>query len=71
MDTEYINKELKIEEKQILADKYKTAYKKVQFINEIKNGLGVEIKKNPRPIIKKKSFLTKLKLTIKKIFTQF
>ncbi len=53
-------------------EKYKTALKKVQFINEIKNGLGAELKENPRGVkVYKKSWLEKLTSTLKKIFTKF
>ena len=65
-------RESKLAEKEILVGKYKTALKKQQFINEIKTGLGEEMKLNPSKIkIIKKSWLERLKLTIKKIFTKF
>lgn len=59
-------------DQQIGLDKYKTALKKVQFINEIKNGLGSEIKENPNQIkIIKKTRIEKFKIFLKKIFTKF
>jgi hypothetical protein len=61
-----IDREIELEEKEILRDKFVSALKKTQFVNELKNGLGYEIKKNPRgvKIIKKpkyKIFLNWLK----------
>ncbi len=59
-------------EKELLLEKYKTAMKKVQFLNEIKSGLGDEIKANPNGVkIIKKSWGEKLKMHLKKIFTKF
>ena len=53
-------------------EKYKTALKKVQFINEIRNGLGDEIKVNPGSIkFIKKPWYKRLGLFLKKIFTKF
>jgi hypothetical protein len=65
------NREIAQAEKEILADKYKTALKKVQFVEEIKSGLGEEIKKNPKPIIKKPTLGQRIMVSIKKIFTKF
>lgn len=50
--------EIKFEKQQILKEKTQTAVSKVFFINEMKNGLGAEIKKNPNTInfIKKTRF---------------
>lgn len=46
--------------------------KKSQLINEIKMGLGAEIKKNPgKAKIIKKTRYEKLMLWLKKIFTKF
>jgi hypothetical protein len=46
--------------------------KKNGFINEIKGGLGDMIKKNPGGVkVIKKSFITKTKDIINKIFTKF
>ena len=59
-------------DREIALDKYKTAMKKVQFINEIKDGLGGKIKENPNQIkIIKKTRIEKLKIFLKKIFTKF
>lgn len=72
MDEKLLNKELIKANQEIGVEKYKTAIKKVQFINEIKNGLGNEIKKTPNQVkIIKKSWNEKLKLFFKNIFTKF
>jgi len=65
------NREIIQAEKEILGEKYKTALKKVKFVEEIKSGLGEEIKKNPKPIIKKPTLSQRIMTTIKKIFTKF
>jgi hypothetical protein len=67
-----INREINEAEKQMLLDKYNTAMKKAKFLNEIKNGLGVDIKQNPgRAHIIKKTWSQKLILKLKSIFTKF
>jgi hypothetical protein len=67
-----ISKELDLAEKDIHLEKYKTALKKAQFIQEIKNGLGKEIKINPNKLtIINKPWYIKLGNIIKKIFTKF
>jgi len=59
-------------EKKILADKYITAMKKVRFIDEIKNGLGDEIKVNGGSVkIIKKTKYERFIIWLKKIFTKF
>jgi len=67
-----ISREANIAEKEILVEKYKTALKKQQFINELKSGLGDEIKKNPNKakIIEKKWY-QRLGIVFKNIFTKF
>ena len=50
--------EINFEKKQILKEKAQTAVSKIHFINEIKNGLGLEIKNNPNKI----NFVKKTKL---------
>jgi hypothetical protein len=50
---------------------YKTDLKKAEFVNEIINGLGEEIKKNPKHKVIKRSFFYKITSMIKKIFTKF
>lgn len=66
------NREAAKLEKEMLVEKYKTALKKNQFLNELKNGLGAEIKKNPgRAKIIKKPWYTKLLITLRKLFTKF
>ena len=64
--------EIKKLEREMLGDKYMSALKKVQFINELKNGLGEEIKANGGKVkIIKKTWLEKLTIALKKIFTNF
>ena len=64
--------EIKKLEREMLGDKYMSALKKVQFINELKNGLGEEIKANGGKVkIIKKTWLEKLIIALKKIFTNF
>lgn len=59
-------------EKEVLMYRYQTALKKTQFVNELKNGLGEAIKKNPNGhIVYKKSFSEKFFNFLKKIFTKF
>ena len=65
------NREIAQAEKEILAEKYKTALNKAQFVEEIKSGLGEEIKKKPKPIIKKPTIGQRIMVSIKKIFTKF
>lgn len=67
-----VSKEAKTTEDLNNVEKYKTALKKVQFINEIKGGLGTEIKNNPRGVkVIKKSWTQRFFNNIKKIFTKF
>lgn len=51
MNDKIINKEIKQAENKIMADMLITEIKKKKFINELKNGLGEEIKKNKNEII--------------------
>lgn len=55
--------------------KVSTEFKKVSFINEIKNGLGEEVKKNPNKIKKieqpKPKWHVRMSNYIKNIFTKF
>jgi len=71
MSDKSITREKALADKDALVEKYKTALKKVGFVNEIKNGLGEEIKKNPKPKLVKRSFFYKITSMIKKIFTKF
>ena len=71
MSDKAVNREQTLADKDVLVEKYKTALKKAQFVNEVKNGLGEEIKKNPKPKVIKKSLLGRIVLTIKKLFTKF
>jgi hypothetical protein len=62
-------RELKKLEKEAKNDEYLTSLKKQQFINELKNGLGDEMKKNLTTIkIIKKPWYVKLKESIKNFF---
>lgn len=72
MSDKMLDREMKQVGNAILNDKYKTALKKAQLINEIKSGLGAEIKKNPNKAkILKKSWYERFMVTLKKIFTTF
>lgn len=72
INDDHISRELDSTEKANNLEKYKTALKKAQFINEIKGGLGNEIKSNPGTVrIIKKSWNQKLKAFFKKAFTKF
>jgi hypothetical protein len=71
MSDKAISREQALADKDVLVEKYKTALKKAEFVNEIKNGLGEEIKKNPKPKVIKRSFFYKITSMIKKIFTKF
>ena len=67
-----IGQQIEQAEREILMAKYQTALKKGQFINELKSGLGKEIKENPNGyIIHKKSIWKKISESLKKIFTKF
>jgi len=62
-------RELKKLEKEAKNDEYLTSLKKQQFINELKNGIGDEMKKNLTTIkIIKKPWYVKLKESIKNFF---
>lgn len=67
-----VGKQLEQAERDILMAKYQTALKKGQLINELKGGLGNEIKANPNGyVIHKKSIWRKISDILKKIFTKF
>lgn len=67
-----IQRELDATEKANNLDKMKTAFMKAQFIQEMKTGLGEDIKLNPRGVkIIKKTWNQKLVLFLKKLFTRF
>jgi hypothetical protein len=53
--------ELEQEKRKILQDSLVTEMKKNKFIEEIKSGLGNEIKKEPNKVQKKRSLLFKIK----------
>ena len=67
-----VSNEIEQIEREILMNKYQTALKKGQLINELKGGLGSEIKSNGGKVkIIEKSWGEKLKLRLKNIFTKF
>jgi hypothetical protein len=67
-----VEKEIVLEEREILRDKFLTAMRKTQFVNELKSGLGDEIKKNPRGIkIIKESRYKRFMSWLKTFFTKF
>lgn len=66
------NDEIKFEKQLILKDKAQTAVSKVQYINEIRSGLGAEIKKNPNKInIIQKTRFQKFKSWLSGFFKRF
>jgi hypothetical protein len=67
-----IEREIELEEKELLRDKFVTALRKTQFVNELKNGLGGEIKKKPKGVkIIKPSRYKRFMSWLKKFFTKF
>lgn len=67
-----IQRELDATERANNLDKMKTAFIKAQFIQEVKAGLGEDIKSNPRGVkIIKKTWHQKLALFLRKLFTRF
>lgn len=67
-----IDREIELEEREILRDKFVTALRKTQFVNELKNGLGDEIKKNPKGVkIIKQSRYKRFISWLKSFFTKF
>jgi len=67
-----VEREIELEEKEILRDKFLTAMRKTKFVNELKSGLGDEIKKNPRGIkIIKESRYKRFMSWLKEFFTKF
>ena len=72
MNDKMLDRESSQAKQDMLVEKYKTALKKNQFINELKTGLGEEIKKNPgKAKIIKKTWGERFILSLKKIFTKF
>jgi hypothetical protein len=72
MNDKMLNREINQANNEMLNEKYKTALKKVQLINEIKSGLGEEIKKNSNKVkIIEKSWYERFMIKLKKIFTKF
>ena len=72
MNDKMISRESTQAEKDMLVEKYKTALKKNQFINDLKTGLGEEIKKNPgKAKIIKKTWRERFMLNLRKLFTKF
>jgi len=67
-----IDVEVKAAEREKLLDMYKTAKVKVSLINDLKTGLGDELKKGPSKVkIIKKTWSQKIIIALKKVFTTF
>ncbi len=67
-----LNKELTTKENEVKLEQFKTELKKSQFIEEVRNGLGTQIKLNPRKVrIIKKPWHVKFKNSLAKLFTKF
>ncbi len=67
-----LDKEIEKAEREMLSNMYTSALKKTKFVNEIKGGLGNEIKANAGKInLVKKSWFQKLMERLRKIFTKF
>ena len=64
-----INKEIDKLQNETVSDMFKTSLKKQAFINQIKNGLGEEMKKNLNTIkVIKKPWYVKFKKFFTKLF---
>jgi len=69
-DKHEILSEIDAMEKELISERARTEKEKNKFINQIKFGLGEEIKKNPNKItIIKKPLTQKIKESIRKFFT--
>lgn len=67
-----VSREIEQIEREMLMNKYQTALKKGQLINDIKGGLGEEIKSNGGKVkVLKKSWFERFKLRLKNLFTKF
>jgi hypothetical protein len=66
-----LSREVDLERKAMLADMELTNLKKRAFINEIKCGLGDDIKKNPNKVKIEKQTKKKLSNFFKNLFTKF
>jgi hypothetical protein len=67
-----LSREVKEAENEKKLDMEKTSRYKNKLVNDIKNGLGNEIKKNPSKVkIIKKTWSQKLFANLRKIFTKF
>jgi len=67
-----IESEISKLENEVLMEKFKTELNNAKLIRDLRGSLGVEIKKNPRKIkLKKISFLDKLMVTLRNMFTKF
>lgn len=64
-----ILREIEAEKKSILFERESTSIKKNVFIEEIKRGLGEDIKNNPNKVIINKE--SKIKVFLKKFFNKF
>ncbi len=64
-------KELLAKENELKLELFKTQLKKAEFIDEIKHGLGNEIKRNPNKVkVIKKTWHQKLKIFLSNLFTK-
>lgn len=69
---EMLSRELVIAERERELETFKASLKKTQFIEELKNGLGGDIKEiRGKVTIIKRPWHFKLKQFLKKIFTRF
>jgi len=67
-----IDKEIEQAEREMLSNMYTSALKKAKFVNEIKGGLGEEIKNTGGKVkIIKKPWFQRIMDRLRKIFTKF
>jgi hypothetical protein len=67
-----ILREIEHTENDFEIQKQKTSFVKIDFINQMKMGLGDEIKNTPKiPKIRKKTTIEKVKIFIRNIFLRF
>lgn len=67
-----VSKEIEQIEREILKDLFQTELKKSQLINELKTGLGSDVKKiGGKATIIKKNWLQRFLAKVKKLFTTF
>ena len=69
MNDKMIDREIKQIENEMKADLFMTEIRKKNFIGDLKNGLGEEIKKNPNQVkIVKQPWYKKISNFFKKVF---